>query len=340
MLSADVQLIDIDGGHWVNWYRLLMPPKLRNGPRVALLLLERSVPTVVVSKVVVRGRGAVPLERVTLASTSRGELERVGRELDVDAVVAVERAVIPAIFQAVERDLSVGHDFVAQLLVCLRVLERYRGKGIWSSPPILELIPPLSYDALRRTFDMLVADRTSMLAYVFEDDGSDVHASIIALERDGHLDLVSTHMGVEDEIAGPDLARDWRKQHQRLTRVVGERYGKVALAVLLERATFERVLVGPPDQLAREINLGNVVLDPAPAWLLGLLGSATMAAVAGRGAKVLASMLPSRARKMATNLAQSAQQVMRESGAHPFALLGFDPIELWHQLRRLYQPAD
>jgi hypothetical protein len=30
---------------------------------------------------------------------------------------------------------------------------------------------------------------------------------------------------------------------------------------------------------------------------------------------------------------------MKDSGAHPFALLGFDPIELWARLRHHYKPA-
>ena len=96
----------------------------------------------------------------------------------------------------------------------------------------------------------------------------------------------------------------------------------------------------PMQQIGREINTRQVILDPAPAWLLGLLGSATMAAVAGRGARALARMLPRQARKVASNLANTAQSVMRESGAHPFALLGFDPIQLWDQVRALYQPPD
>jgi hypothetical protein len=29
---------------------------------------------------------------------------------------------------------------------------------------------------------------------------------------------------------------------------------------------------------------------------------------------------------------------MKESGAHPFALLGFDPIELWSRLKHHYRP--
>jgi hypothetical protein len=41
---------------------------------------------------------------------------------------------------------------------------------------------------------------------------------------------------------------------------------------------------------------------------------------------------------MASDLATSAQEAIRDAGAGPFALLGFDPIELWLGLRHYYRP--
>jgi hypothetical protein len=49
-------------------------------------------------------------------------------------------------------------------------------------------------------------------------------------------------------------------------------------------------------------------------------------------------MLPQSTRERASAFAQRAQSVMKESGAHPFALLGFDPVELWAQLKHHYRP--
>ena len=40
----------------------------------------------------------------------------------------------------------------------------------------------------------------------------------------------------------------------------------------------------------------------------------------------------------AVELAGRARTAMKESGASPFALLGFDPIELWLTLRHYYRP--
>jgi hypothetical protein len=49
-------------------------------------------------------------------------------------------------------------------------------------------------------------------------------------------------------------------------------------------------------------------------------------------------MLPTSTRERASALVHRAQDAMKESGAHPFALLGFDPIELWSRLKHHYRP--
>jgi len=86
------------------------------------------------------------------------------------------------------------------------------------------------------------------------------------------------------------MARDWRAGARRVLAAVEERFAKPTLGVFLERRTLQDILVGPADQLARELNARRVLLDPAPAWLLGLLGGAAVAAVAGRAATALAQL--------------------------------------------------
>lgn len=335
MLAPDVQIVDIDGRHLTNWYDLLVPPRLNDDFRVVAIFLDTGAPI----KAIVRGRGSLPLERIPFTGTDRAALQKTAAALDAEMLVVMERTALAEIVAQAERELHLSDDYVGQALTFARALATRRGAGIWSEPPILELIPPVSYEPLQRTFDALIPDNSSMLAYVFDDDRRDIHASLIAVKRKGHVDLVSTHLGIEDELAGTALASDWRKSYRRLVRLVGERYEKPSVAAFLSRAAWRRILLGPPDQIGREMSRRDVILDPAPAWLLGLLGSATMAAVAGRGAKALARMLPLQTRKMASRLASTAQSVMRESGAHPFALLGFDPIALWHQVRRMYRPT-
>lgn len=340
VLAADIDLVDIDGAHWRHWYELLVPPRLRGHGRWALAFTDGPPPAPVVAGLVHDGEapgGARALARgVEIAGGTSALLAQAARELGVDALVVIDVHVTDMLYDDVARALAPG-DLVAQGLTWLRVCKRYGGRGIWTHPGVLEVIPPALYESLQRTFDLLVPDRSSMVAYVMEDDGSDVHASLIVVKRGGDIDLVTTHLGLEDALAGPALARSWRQRYRELLTLVGERHAPASLAVFLERRTFERIATGPSDQLAREVSARNVILDPAPAWMLGLLGGATMAAFATRGAKVLARMLPSPARRMAADLAQTAQNVIRESGAHPFDLLGFDPVALWNDLRGLYR---
>ena len=200
------------------------------------------------------------------------------------------------------------------------------------------MLPAPGYEPLQRTFDLLVPDRTAMLAYVIEDDRSRIHASIVAVKARGDITRAATHRAIDDLVPEAELARDWDTSYRRVLDAVEHRFARPSLAVFVERATLVRIVTGPSDQLARELNAKRVVIDPAPAWLLGLLGGAAVAAMAGRAAAAIANMLPQATRDRASALANRARDVIKESGAHPFGLLGFDPIELWSLLKHHYRP--
>jgi hypothetical protein len=337
VLAADLALTDLDGRHWRNWFRLLVPPAVLTRPRWALVIVA-SVEPMRIAKVIVAGhraRGAVA--DVALASLSGPALVDLARRLDVGAVIAVHTDALTTLLADVERRISLDHDLVEQGLVVLRALKRMSGRSVWTEPHVLELVPAPPYDAVQRTFDLLIPDGTSMVGYVIEDDRSAVHASIVARKQRGDITAAATHLAIADRVPEADLAADWPRRYKRVLAAVEDRFGKPSVAVFLERDTLLRVISGPGDQLARELSARNVVIDPAPAWLLGMLGGATVAAFATRGARALATMLPAAARDRATDLAQRAQAAMRDSGAHPFALLGFDPIELWASLKQFYR---
>lgn len=331
MLAADLMLVDIDGVDWANWFDLLVPPRMREDPRFALVFIDEGK----LCKAVVRGKGALAPDSVPFTGTSRPELRSLARHLGVATLIVAERNAMAELHAAIDRNLDLHADFVAQVLVIVRALKALSGKKIWTEPALLDVVPPLSYDALQRTFDLLIPDRSSMAAYVFE--GRALHASMIAVKRNGHIDFATTHLGVEDALDRRTLASNWQKHYKELLQIIAERHERPSLGVFMERAAFHRIAAGPPDQLARELDARQVIIDPAPAWLMALLGGATVAAAAGRGARALARMLPSPARQMASNLAQTAQSMMREHSAYPFALLGFDPIELWLGIRHLYR---
>ncbi len=336
MLARDLSLTDLDARHWRNWYGLLVPPGVLDRPRYALVIVESTEP-LRVARVLVGGHAARGVVQAELTALTPAALTALGRALDVGAVIALHTDVIGKLAAEVEPQLSLDQDPVEQGLAIWRALKRLSGRGVWSEPHLLDLLPAPSFDSLQRTFDLLIPDGTAMLAYVIEDDRSAVHASIIATKRDGDVAEAATHLAIDDLIAEAALARDWPKQYKRVLAAVEERFARPSVALFLERATLLKVVTGPGDQLARELNAKKVVIDPAPAWLLGLLGGATVAAFASRGARALASMLPAAARERASELAQRAQTAMKESGAHPFALLGFDPIELWASVKHFYR---
>jgi len=333
VLSRQLALVELDGRHWRNWWDLLVPPGVLDRPAWALAIVGRREP-LEIARVIVAGKGAVD---ATLTGLDPGSLRALARRLDVSAVVAIETGALARFAAEVERALDLDQDLVEQGLIAWRALKRMSGRGVWSEPHLLELLPAPAYEPMQKTFDLLVPDDTALLAYVIEDDGRAIHASILARKRGGDIDLAATHRLIADLVPEDGFARDWRKQTRRVIAAVEERVVRPSIGLFLERETLLRIVTGPADQLGRELNARNVILDPAPAWLLGLLGGATVAAVATRGARALASFLPQAARDRASALAQRAQTAMKESGAHPFALLGFDPLELWANVRHFYR---
>ncbi len=324
MLSPELDLAGLDARHWKNWWQLLVPPRVMLQPAWALAILDGGKPI----KIVVTGKGNVDPS----IEFSVGDLAGVAKRLGVAAVIAIERSAMTELARDIESALRLEQDLVEQGLVALRALKRHAGKGIWTEPPLLEVLPSPSYEPLQRTFDLLIPDRTALVAYVLEDDRSKIHSSIIAVKEDGDIVRASTHRAIADLVPEASFARDWQKTTKRVLSAVEERFAKPSVALFLERATLIKILTGPSDQLPREYNAKTVIIDPIPTWLLGLLGGATVAAMAGRAATALAGMLPQRTRDAAANIATRARDAI-----NPFALLGFDPIELWSRIQHFYR---
>ena len=334
MLSPELELADLDARHWRNGWRLLVPPRVLDAPAWALVIVDGGPEKVV--KVIVAGaraRGAIDPASAPLPGVGPGQLAAYAKALGVGAVIVIERGLLATLSAEIEGALRMDQDGVAQALVALRALKKHAGAGLWTEPPLLELVPAPAIEPLQRTFDLLVPDRSALVAYVIEDDRSRVHTSIIAVKDGGKIVRAATHRAIADLVPETALARDWEKSYKRVLAAVEERFGKPALALFIERATLMKVMTGPSDQLARELNAKRVVIDPSPAWLYGLLGGAAVAAVAGRAAKGLAQMLPQSARDRAASLAQRAKDAI-----DPFALLGFDPLELWQRIKHYYRP--
>lgn len=312
MLSAELELAAIDARHWRNWWRLLAPPGALDAPRWAIAIVEHGQ----LLKLIGAPDAPYPGPQ---------HHDAWAKQLGVSALLVVERGVIAQLSQEIEAALKPDQDYVAQGLVALKALKRHANKGLWTVPSLLDVLPAPSYEPIQRTFDVLVPDNTALVMYVIENDRTRVHSSIIAVKDGGDITRAATHRGIADLVPEAALAKDWQKQHKRVLAAVEERYAKPSIACFVERATLMKVLTGPSDQLAREYNAKTVIIDPVPAWLLGLFGGAAVAAMVGRG---LAALLP-----------QSVQARAKEMAAQfsPWSALGFDPIELWSRLKHHYR---
>jgi hypothetical protein len=336
VISPELELAHLDARQWRNGWRLLVPPRVLDAPAWALVVID-GAPDRVVSIVIAGHDAKGRIDPRPLPGLTSKALAGFAKQLGVASLVVIERGLAGELSREIESALRIDMDGVEQALVALRVVKKHAGRGLWTEPPLLELLPAPAYEPVQRTFDLLVPDGSALLAYVFDDDRSRVHTSIIATKDAGDITRAATHRAIADLVPEAKLARDWDKGYKRVLAAVEERFAKPSIGVFLERTTLTKVLTGPSDTLAREINAKRVVIDPAPAWLLGLLGGAAVAAMAGRAANALANMLPQTTRDRASAIAQRAQAAMKESGAHPFALLGFDPIELWSRLKHYYR---
>ena len=343
MLARDVSVSGFDPRHWAAWIDLVVPPPLRDHPRWALVVVD-GTPARVLKLVIAgdRARGALdpdgPAAHALALPPTPAGLEAAARRWNVGAVIVLEARALASVAAEAERHLTAELDLAAQGLAVLRALKARSGHGVWSHPPLLELVPAPPFEPLQRTFDLLVPDDTAVSAYVIADDRRSIVAAGTAVKRRGDVALLAGHQAIADLVPEAAIARDWPTIARRLNQAIGERLARPSITVLLERATIDRLITGPADTFTREYGARRIIIDPAPAWLVGLIGGATVAAVAQRGASALARMLPTAARERAAGLAERARSAMKESGAHPFALLGFDPIELWLAVRHYYRP--
>ncbi|HEY4241297.1 MAG TPA: hypothetical protein VGM88_15860 [Kofleriaceae bacterium] len=327
-------MAQLDARHWHNGWRLLVPPRVRPAAPWALAIVDRhsAAPSGTETlKVIVAGRGAV--EAPVLGGRTARELAAAAKQLGVAALIVVERDAVRELARELEGSLRADDDALGQGLAALKALKKRAGRGVWMHPPLLELLPVPAAEPVRRTFDLLVPDDSALVAYVIEDDRSAIHASIIARKEGGAITRATTHAAIADLVPEAAFAKSWEKQAARVNRAVEERIGAPSISLFLERATVLRILTGPSDQLARELNAKRVVIDPAPTWLLGIISGATAFAMAGRAARGMAALLPQAARDRASALASRARDAV-----NPFGMLGFDPLELWAQLKHFYRP--
>lgn len=330
MLSPDIEIAALDGRHMQNWWKLAMPPNLSETLSYLLVVLDQGTPIHALKA----NTGAIPLDEVDFRGTGKASLHGLKRKHEVDAVIVLERESLSDIAAVVDTKVRLSDDYVSQGIHLWQALRE--SQGIWSEPPLLDLIPPLRAQALQKTLNLLVPDKSTLAAYVIDEKEGRVHCSGIALKEEGAFTLATMHPVIEDLVSERELVRNWRTNYTKVNQSLTSRLARPSISIFIEREAVARILSGPADQLARELKQGNLVISPAPAWLQGLLGGAAAIAVASSGAKQMARFLPKGARSMAGSLAGVAKNRMKNSSVNPFSMLGFDPVQLLGQLRKFY----
>ena len=307
MLSPDVRIVDIDGAHWANLLALGRRPGGRRGGWLLVFVDGKRVVRAIHTR-----DGAVDPAAVAWRGPGT-PLEPIRRAHDAGRIVVVDEGGLAALFERAESLLGPGQDYVEQLLNVMRAVRLKNGDGLWIEPRTLSRFPIPSYAAVQHTFDRLWPDGRTLVFYVVDEANDGVHCSLILGKQRGDIELVTTHMAIAGEA---HIGKDWRHRgYKDVLAAVRERFGPAHLGVFLDVAGLERIGRGPRGALAREIARRHVVVEPAPAWLLTVIGGTAAYGVAESAAGFIARFLP-------------RDWQARVRAMTPFAPLGFNPIEL------------
>jgi hypothetical protein len=318
VISRDLRVEDLDARHWTSLIGLLGPDAaayraagVRRRPLVVLLEDGRPV------KAVKPGVGRVPLAEVRWYGPAA--IERARTENGCALLVAAELDALRDVLGAIERRVRLDEDPVAQCLHVARAVQARIGTGIYLAPRLLKGVPVPSYEAVQRTFDLLYPDDRATVLYLF--DRGAIHTAVITAKRRGDVVLLAGHRALGVEV------RDFRRDYPRLLEAVERRIARPTIGVFAELAAAHRLL-GGQSRVARELATRDVILDPAPPWLMALIAADAGAQMAQAGAGLLKRFVPS-------SLMQIAKGVAERAAEGPFQLLGFNPVQVVSELLRL-----
>jgi|GEM_PF-4084958 hypothetical protein len=356
MISKDLRFFAFDTKQYANLFRLMDPPapqgdappskskgafaildriapadagesrELPTWHKLPLLVLHRKGAVQRIARLgggCVEDHGLTTIEKKTLRALRKGQ--------GVPFVVAIELDALPDLWAEVQQAVDLNDDLVAQNLAMLGVFRKALDTSVHIEPRPLGNLPLPSYDLLRRTFDRLFPDDRSLVFYISE--GNRLWTSIIVSKKKGAIQLVTSHKSIANEIP----FRSTRQDAPRIVDVVTKRYGKPFLAAFIPLDVWSRFIEGERSAIARALAARTAVLDPAPAWIIALVGAGAVSDAANRSAK-LAGKLLSRS-PFGGKLIPRGAKKLAETISSPLEALGVDPWEMmnWSRLwmRRL-----
>lgn len=321
VLAPDLQFVDVDGMHWARFLGLFLRSWAAGGGEESGASARPGSLFVFVDggrvlRALLTGAGEIDPARIPWRGPGT-DLEPIRRAHGAVRVVVLDEGALARLVEEAERRLAPGQDYVEQILHLLGAWRARVGDGIWMEPRRLSRFQVPSYDAVQRTFDQLWPDGRTLVFYLIDEEADEVYTSLILGKRKGDLSLVTTHLAVADEAR---IGRGWRRQCRDVLRTVSEWFGPPHIGLFASVESWRRVSGGPRGILAREIARRHVIVDPAPLWLLTLIGGSAALGIAEGAASILGRFVPHEWQARLKSLA-------------PFAPLGLDPVELWRAWR-------
>jgi hypothetical protein len=264
MLSANINVQDIDGAHWRRLLSLLSHPLPSIGAHPAkmpvVLLVEKNK----LQKALRIGEGV--LSGVSWAGPD--SLPALRRSLNASWILAIEVEALSALLQEFESQWKFGQDITSDTLSYLHLLRTKIGHGFYIYPrPFANLlIPPI--EVWRRFVDLLLPDGHCLAFYVFEHQ--QVWTSFIIGKQGGEIDLLTTH----DALRPAPPMDQWRTDARPLVNAINKQIRPVQIGLFAEKSVWLSLLAsGSRTAFASAVSEGAVLLDPAPSWLRVLLGA-------------------------------------------------------------------
>jgi hypothetical protein len=344
MISPELRLCDIDPEGWANLMHLMRPPpggdpapsslgplarlaRATNAEQRSTTALSPEMPALVLC----RGDRVLRIARLGGGTMPEGELTSVSADVlrafrkrhRLPLVVAVDVDALPELWADAQAAVRPGEDYVAQQLAMVRVLRQAIGQSVHVDPGIAGRLPLPGYAVLQTTFNQLLPDDRSFVFYLV--DGGRVWTSLIAAKAGGDVYLVTSHAAVASRVRFSSIRAD----APAVVRAVGERFDPVHIGLFLPLRVWHEAIAGDRSAIARALGGRQAVLDPAPSWLMALVGAGAVAEVATRSARLAGMLLSASglgARLMPGGAAAAERLV--QTVTNPLEALGLDPWDL------------
>jgi len=250
MISPWIEVLEVNGAHWVNLWTVLMAGSSSGRRRPGLLLFHED-------GVVIRATVGDQQIPAGFPYPGREGLRVLARTHGAGRVFAIDVQAFPTLWAEVERQVRYGDDLVAFGLTALRTARAWKGHGLDIVPGLrLKWIPPRWL--LELGWNALWPDGQVLAFYVI--DGGAIYTSLILVKREGEVAVLTTDDGLEGE--GLEAAR-WPEDLSRLGQVIARRWGPLYAGLFCERRTLEAVRSGTLS-IDRAVAAGDLVFSPWP----------------------------------------------------------------------------